>query len=136
MDITELKQTQLALEQSEERFHTIFHSVNDLIFVHDFETGNFIEVNRSACVMLGFTRDELLKLSIGDISENRPPYTAPNILHEIKKARSGTPQTFDWRGKTKDGRLLWGRDLASPGRLRWTRCPARNGPRDFATQGS
>jgi diguanylate cyclase (GGDEF)-like protein/PAS domain S-box-containing protein len=107
MDITELKQTQLALEQSEERFHTIFDSVNDLIFVHDFETGSFVEVNRSACVMLGFTRDELLKLSIGDISENRPPYTAPNILHEIKKARSGTPQTFDWRGKTKDGRLLW-----------------------------
>src|SRR5580704_1513567 len=75
MDITELKQTQLALQQSEERFHTIFDSVNDLIFVHDFETGNFVEVNRSACLMLGFTRDELLKLSIGDISENRPPYT-------------------------------------------------------------
>jgi PAS domain-containing protein len=34
---------------------------------------NFIEVNRSACEMLGFTRDELLKLNIADISENKPP---------------------------------------------------------------
>jgi diguanylate cyclase (GGDEF)-like protein/PAS domain S-box-containing protein len=107
MDITPLKQAQLALQQSEERFHTIFDSVNDLIFVHDFETGSFIEVNRSACEMLGFTRDELLKLSIGDISENKPPYTERNLLSEMKAARSGTPQTFEWRGKAKDGRLLW-----------------------------
>ena len=107
MDITDLKQTQLALRQSDERFRTIFDSVNDLIFVHDFETGHFIEVNRSACEMLGFTRDELLKRNIGDISANEPPYTVQNLLPEMQKARSGTPQTFDWRGKTKDGRLLW-----------------------------
>jgi PAS domain S-box-containing protein len=107
MDITQLKHAQLALQQSEERFHTIFDSVNDLIFVHDFETRNFIEVNRSACEMLGFTRDELLKLNIGDISENKPPYTGRNLLSEMKAARSGMPQTFEWRGKAKDGRLLW-----------------------------
>ena len=107
MDVTQLKQAQLALQQSEERFHTIFDSVNDLIFVHDFETGSFIEVNRSACEMLGFTREELLKLNIGDISENKPPYTGRNLLSEMKAARSGTPQTFEWRGKTKDSRLLW-----------------------------
>ena len=107
LDITELKQTQLELRQSEERFHTIFDSVNDLIFVHDFETGSFIEVNRSACELLGFTRDEMLKLKIGDLSENEPPFTRQNLLPEIAKARSGTPRTLDWRGKTKDGRLLW-----------------------------
>jgi diguanylate cyclase (GGDEF)-like protein/PAS domain S-box-containing protein len=106
-DITQLKQAQLELQQSEERFHTIFDSVNDLIFVHDFDSGNFIEVNRSACELLGFTRQELLKLKIGDISENKPPYTGRNLLCEMKAARSGTPQTFEWRGKTKDGRLLW-----------------------------
>ena len=107
MDITDLKQAQLALQQSEERFHTIFDSVNDLIFVHDFETGAFLEVNQRACEMLGYTRDELLKLKIGDLSENKPPYTGRNLLSEMQKARSGTPQTFDWRSKTKDGRLLW-----------------------------
>jgi diguanylate cyclase (GGDEF)-like protein/PAS domain S-box-containing protein len=106
-DISDLKQAQLALRQSEERFRTIFDSVNDLIFVHDFETGNFVEVNRSACEMLGYTRSELLKLNIGDISENKPPYAVQNLWPVMQQARSGTPQTFDWRGKTKDGRLLW-----------------------------
>ena len=136
MDITELKQAQLALQQSEERFHTIFDSVNDLIFVHDFETGDFVEVNQRACEMFGYTRDELLKLKIGDISENKPPYTRQNLLSEMQKAQSGTPQTFDWRGKTKDGRLFWVETLDSPGHLRRTGCPARDGPRNFATQGS
>ena len=105
--IAESKAVLMAWQQSEERFHTIFDSVNDLIFVHDFETGTFIEVNRSACEILGYTRDELLKLNIGDISENKPPYTSKNLLSEMQKARSGTPETFEWRGKTKDGRLFW-----------------------------
>jgi len=106
-DITDLKHAQLALLQSEERFRTIFDSVNDLIFVHDFETGAFVEANQRACEMLGYTRDELLKLKIGDLSENKPPYTGQNLLSEMHKARSGTPQTFDWRSKAKDGRLFW-----------------------------
>ncbi len=106
-DITDLKQAQWALRQSEERFRTIFDSVNDLIFLRDFETGALVDVNQRVCEMFGYTRDELLKLNIGDLSENKPPYTSQNLLSEIQKARSGTPQTFDWRGKTKDGRLFW-----------------------------
>jgi diguanylate cyclase (GGDEF)-like protein/PAS domain S-box-containing protein len=107
LDISDLKQTQLALQQSEERFRTIFDSVSDLIILHDWETGAFVEINQRACEMLGYTRDELLKMKVGDLSQNEPPYTGEALLAEMKKARSGTPQVFDWRSKTKDGRLLW-----------------------------
>ncbi len=107
IEVTELKQTQLALRESEERFRAIFDSVNDLIFLHDFETGAFVEVNKRACEVLGYTRDEMLKLKIGDHSENKPPYVATTLWSKMQKARSGTPQTFDWRSKTKDGRLFW-----------------------------
>jgi len=107
LDITDLKQAQLALRQSEERFRTIFDSVSDLIILHDLETGAFVEINQRACEMLGYTRDELLKLKIGDLSENKSPYTGHVLLSEMQKARFGTPQTFDWRSKTKDGRLFW-----------------------------
>jgi len=107
IDVTDLKQAQAALQQSEERFRTIFDSVSDIIILHDFETGAFVEVNRRACELLGYTRDELLKLKVGDLSENVPPYTRQSLLAEMEKARSGAPQTFDWRGRTKDGRLFW-----------------------------
>ncbi|MGA2816097.1 MAG: EAL domain-containing protein [Xanthobacteraceae bacterium] len=122
LDITDLKQTQLALRQSEERFRTIFDSVNDLIFVHDFETVTVVDVNQRVCEMFGYTRDELLGGKIGDLSENEPPYTRPNLLSEVQKARSGTPQTFDWHCKAKDGRLFW---------VELSIRPARFGGRDF-----
>jgi diguanylate cyclase (GGDEF)-like protein/PAS domain S-box-containing protein len=107
LDVSGLKQAQLALQQSEERFRTIFDSVNDLIFVHDIESVTFVEVNRRACERFGYTRDELCKLTIGDLSENISPYTREDILPRMEKARSGIPQTFEWRGKVKDGSLFW-----------------------------
>jgi diguanylate cyclase (GGDEF)-like protein/PAS domain S-box-containing protein len=107
LDVSGLKQAQLALQQSEERFRTIFDSVNDLIFVHDIESGTFVEVNKRACERLGYTRDELRKLKIADLSENTSPYAREDILPRMKKARSGIPQTFEWRGKAKDGSLFW-----------------------------
>jgi diguanylate cyclase (GGDEF)-like protein len=43
-------------------------------------------------------------------------------LSEVQKARSGTPQTFDWHCKAKDGRLFW---------VELSIRPARFGGRDF-----
>ncbi len=107
LDVTDLKQAQSALQASEERFRTIFDSVNDLIFVHDFETESVVDVNQRVCEMFGYTREELLKGKIGNLSEGKPPYTRQNLVSEMQKARSGTPRTFDWRCKAKDGRLFW-----------------------------
>ena len=135
MDITDLKQTQLALRQSEERFRTIFNSVNDLIFVHDFETGSFVDVNHSACEMLGYTRDELLKLKIGDLSENKPPYTRQNLLSGDAEGAIRDAANVRLARQDKGWAVVLGRTLASPGHLRRTGFAAHDRPRNFATQG-
>ena len=57
--------------------------------------------------MLGYTRDEMLKLKIGDHSENESPYLGENLLSKMRRAQSGTPEMFDWRAKAKDGRVFW-----------------------------
>jgi diguanylate cyclase (GGDEF)-like protein/PAS domain S-box-containing protein len=106
-DITDLKHAQSALRQSEERFRTIFDSVNDLIVVHDFETGTIVESNKRVGEMFDYTREELLSRTIGDLFESDPPYTRQNLLSEMQKARSGAAQTFDWHCKAKHGRLFW-----------------------------
>jgi PAS domain S-box-containing protein len=63
-----------ALKESRQRYHTLFNSGNDAIFVHhptpDKRPGTFIEVNDIACTILGYTRDELLKLSPMDIVDS------------------------------------------------------------------
>jgi len=55
-----------AFQRSEEKYHSLIEQASDAIYVLDFN-GNFTDVNDSMCKMMGFNRDELLKLKIEDI---------------------------------------------------------------------
>ena len=56
-----------ALRESENKLRDIFNSVNDAIFIHDME-GHFLEVNDVVCTRLGYSRDELLRMTPQDIN--------------------------------------------------------------------
>ncbi len=53
---------------SEERFRNIFALKGDALFVVDKENGDILEVNESACMIYGFTREELLHMKNTDVS--------------------------------------------------------------------
>ncbi|TWJ04645.1 PAS domain S-box-containing protein [Mucilaginibacter frigoritolerans] len=55
-----------AFQRSEEKYHSLIEQASDAIYVLDFN-GNFTDVNDSMCKMMGYSRDELLKLNIEDI---------------------------------------------------------------------
>jgi two-component system, cell cycle sensor histidine kinase and response regulator CckA len=65
-DITERKEAEQALRESEARFRTIVEKVNDGSDIHDAQ-GKIMDVNENACKMLGYTRQELLGASLGVI---------------------------------------------------------------------
>jgi len=67
-----LSRAKTALLESEKRFRLIFNSGTDTIFLNEVvggKPGHFIEVNDMACKRLGFTREELLRLSPDDIED-------------------------------------------------------------------
>ncbi|MEQ8974764.1 MAG: PAS domain S-box protein [Coleofasciculus sp. C1-SOL-03] len=70
-DITDLKQTEAALRDREQRFSTLFNGMEDWVLVYpltpDNQPGQLIEVNEAACKRLGYTRQELLTLSVAEI---------------------------------------------------------------------
>jgi two-component system cell cycle sensor histidine kinase/response regulator CckA len=70
-DITEQLRSEQALRESEERYRRLFNAGTDAIFVHELTAegvpGRFVEVNEVACRRLGYTRDEMLTMSPGDI---------------------------------------------------------------------
>ena len=75
VDITERRQVQEALHL----FRNLIDQSSDAIEVVDPETLRFLDVNESACRDLGYTRDELLSLSVPDIDP---------VLNESMKARN------------------------------------------------
>jgi PAS domain-containing protein len=71
-NVTERKRAEEALRESEKRYRRLFNGISDAVFVHPVTAegmppGKFIEVNDVACQELGYTREELLKLSHFDI---------------------------------------------------------------------
>ncbi|HEY9889889.1 MAG TPA: PAS domain S-box protein, partial [Candidatus Obscuribacterales bacterium] len=67
-DITERKAAEDALSESEQRFRTLVEQATDALFVVDTD-GRLIDVNPKACHTLGYTREELLQLSVLDIQK-------------------------------------------------------------------
>jgi len=71
-DITKRKTFEKTLRRSESKYKALFEGINDAVFVHPLKNegfSTFIEVNEIACKRLGYTREELLKLTPADISD-------------------------------------------------------------------
>jgi len=95
-DITEWKKA----EKSLLLFRTLIDKSNDAIEVLDAETLHFIDVSESACVSLGYSREELLGLSMFDVD--------PDIHHGLRKKVVKALETsgfitFQSRHRRKDG---------------------------------
>jgi two-component system cell cycle sensor histidine kinase/response regulator CckA len=62
-DITEYKKAEKALQESEEKYRTLFDGTFHGIIVADIETGQYIEVNPAACKALGYSEEEIKAVS-------------------------------------------------------------------------
>ncbi len=70
MDIDARREVEKALAVSEEKFRVLFHNINDAIFVSKLIDGTpsvFVEVNETACKLLGYSHEEFMQLSLVDI---------------------------------------------------------------------
>lgn len=66
MDITDKKAATNALQESEKRFRMLVEQAGDAFFIHNY-AGKILDVNLTACEMLGYTKNELLKMSISEV---------------------------------------------------------------------
>jgi PAS domain S-box-containing protein len=101
-DITERKRAEEALRQSAERYRLMTSTSMDGFAVVDEVTGRLLEVNEAYCRMIGYGRDELLKMSVSDIEAIATP---DEIQTQGQKARAGLSR-FESRHRRKDGRVI------------------------------
>jgi PAS domain S-box-containing protein len=65
-DIEDRKRAESALSESRQRYQMLFEKANDAIFLEN-ERDEIIEVNRRACDLLGYSREELLRMKVSDL---------------------------------------------------------------------
>ncbi|HTW63428.1 MAG TPA: PAS domain S-box protein [Bryobacteraceae bacterium] len=91
--------TEEALLESALEFRTLFNSANDSIFIIDLE-GHFLEINQIACERLGYSREELLKMSVHDIDS---PAFASEQAVRLERVVQGGRSLFETVYIAKDG---------------------------------
>jgi PAS domain S-box-containing protein len=66
VDITDRKEMEKALLESEERYHTIFNQASDAIFIND-DKGQLLDMNQRAYDLLRYSREELIRMNVIDL---------------------------------------------------------------------
>ncbi|MDD8054228.1 MAG: PAS domain S-box protein, partial [Thermotogota bacterium] len=95
LDITESK-------KAEEEQEAILETTPDGFFILDANT-RILEVNNAYCTILGYTRDELLKMSIPDFEATEKPDDVENRKQRILQVGFDRFQT---KQRRKDGSLI------------------------------
>ncbi|MCK9420103.1 MAG: PAS domain S-box protein [Nitrospirae bacterium] len=104
-DITERRQAEEKIRESEEKFKNVFDTANDGILIADVETNRFMMGNRTICRMLAYDEQEIKNLSVRDI---HPEKDIPYVIEQFnKQAKKELQIAKDIPVIRKDGSLFY-----------------------------
>ena len=102
-DLTEQKQAQSSLILNEKKYKHLFENNPLPMWIFDMETLAFLEVNNSAILNYGYSRDEFLNMTIQDI---RPMEDVEAILKHVQDEKL-INQPGVWRHIRKNGDIIF-----------------------------
>ncbi|MBK1672151.1 hypothetical protein CKO35_02315 [Ectothiorhodospira shaposhnikovii] len=100
-DISERKQAQTTLQDSEERYRSLFENNHTVMLLIDPGDGAIIDANPAACQFYGWDREQMQRMKISQIN----PLSADEIRVEMEMARHQKRKYFQFRHRLADGRV-------------------------------
>ncbi len=97
---TRVEERTAELVESSRKYRHLFEHAHDSIFIVDPETRRIMDVNENTIRRLGYTRQELLKLTIDDLSA---PESLTNNDHMLEELRESGSVIFEHLHQRKDG---------------------------------
>ncbi len=105
-DISERKQNEAALIESEEKYRQIVRHAPTGIYEIDYKQGKLISVNDVMCEITGYRREELLSINPLDLltEDSKERY-----IERLRKvlADEPVPQSVEFKIRRKDGQEVW-----------------------------
>jgi len=98
-DLTERKEAARKLDESYRRLQALFETSIDAILFID-GAGHYIDANPAASALLGYSREELARMKVGDLT---PPERAAEIREIWRRISAGEDVAGDFVARKKDG---------------------------------
>lgn len=105
-DITETRQAEKSLRESEKTYKAIFESSTDSMFLMD---DLFLDCNDSVCELFECKKEEVIGKSPLHFSPEYQPdgkKSAEAAAEKIHQVKNGIPQRFYWQHKSKSDKLI------------------------------
>ena len=113
IDVTELKQAEKALRESEMRFRTVYERSPVGITLVDSHTGRFLQANPKFCEIAGRSEEELLRIDVGSMTHPDDVEHGSEYLQQLAEEKLANYE-MDKRYLRPDGSVRWVRILVVP----------------------
>ena len=98
-DITERRESEQAMRESEARYRLLVDHAPEAIVVFDADSGCFVDVNDNAGRLFGLDREELLRVGPAELSPPLQPdgsASRDQVRAKIERALDAGPISFEW----------------------------------------